>query len=245
MKTLTVKHTTLGLHNAKICVPIVETTETEILKKVEAIVASKADMMEWRVDFYEHVLEEAKLVPLLRKINEIRKDMPLIFTFRTKNQGGNLAIENRIYSLMYTTIILGKLVDIVDIEWTIDPAISNPLIEKAKKTGIGIIMSYHDFDSTPAKQVIVKRLKHMYTLGADIAKIANMPRSQKDVDTIIEASQEMKETGQLFIAISMGELGEFTRVNATQLGSCLTYAALGVTSAPGQVEIEDLIQQMK
>lgn len=245
MKELQIKQTTLGRGKAKICVPIVETTDTEILRKVEAIVASKADMIEWRVDHYDDVLDEKKLLPLLREINEIRKDKPLIFTFRNASQGGVRAIESRDYSLLYNTIILGKLVDIVDIEMNVDPAVGQPLVQKAKQAGIAVILSYHDFDSTPTKDVIIKRMQHMYTLGADIAKIANMPRSQKDVDATVEAAKTLKENGELFVAISMGELGEFTRVHATTLGSCLTYAALGTVSAPGQVEIEDLIKRMK
>ena len=42
------------------------------------------------------------------------------------------------------------------------------------------------------------------------------------------------------IAISMGPLGAITRVGGELFGSCLTFGAVGQTSAPGQMDARAL-----
>ena len=68
----------------------------------------------------------------------------------------------------------------------------------------------------------------------DIAKIAVMPKTMKDTLTILELSSKEDD----LIAISMGELGKYTRIITPLFGSPITYATGGKPSAPGQLEIE-------
>ena len=55
MSTLTIKNVTIGEGIPKIIVPLVGTTEEEILKEVETVKSLKPDIIEWRVDVYEQV----------------------------------------------------------------------------------------------------------------------------------------------------------------------------------------------
>ena len=84
-------------------------------------------------------------------------------------------------------------------------------------------------------------------VGADIPKIAVMPKEEQDVADLMEAARIMKEKycRRPFIALSMGELGAKTRVCGGSFGSAVTFAGGGKaarmeTSAPGQMEAKKL-----
>ena len=51
-QVVTVRNLTIGEGVPKICVPIVATTEEEIMKKAEEIMQYPADLIEWRADYF-------------------------------------------------------------------------------------------------------------------------------------------------------------------------------------------------
>lgn len=72
--------------------------------------------------------------------------------------------------------------------------------------------------------------------GADILKLAVMPREEADVERLRMAGREASvRTGHPVIAIAMGELGKRSRTQAERFGSAVTFGCLGRASAPGQV----------
>ena len=81
----------------------------------------------------------------------------------------------------------------------------------------------------------------MAQLGADVPKLACMPHSASDVLTLLTATAEMnKEIANPLITMAMGDIGKVTRVAGQVFGSSLSFGAVGQTSAPGQLSIEDL-----
>ena len=83
-------------------------------------------------------------------------------------------------------------------------------------------------------------------LGADIAKIAVMPKDYADVLTLLGATLKAR-TGAVkvpIVTMSMGPEGEVTRVAGGLFGSDLTFAVGKEASAPGQIPITDLRQAM-
>ena len=75
------------------------------------------------------------------------------------------------------------------------------------------------------------RLCRMAALGADICKIAVMPRNRRDVVALTAACAQADDAlTQPIIAISMGEMGMPTRICAEAMGSCLSF---GTAGAPG------------
>ena len=105
-----------------------------------------------------------------------------------------------------------------------------------------VIVSNHDFDKTPDKDEILERLIKMQKLGADIPKIAVMPTCKKDVITLLAATEEMatNHCDTPIITMSMGSMGLISRLCGEAFGSALTFGAIGKTSAPGQMNVEDL-----
>ena len=116
------------------------------------------------------------------------------------------------------------------------------LIADAKAHQITVIGSNHDFQKTPKKQEIVSRLCQMQQLGMDVAKMAVMPQSEKDVRMLLEATAEMKEQHPQtpVITMSMGKMGVLSRMAGELFGSALTFGTVGQASAPGQIPVKEL-----
>lgn len=107
-----------------------------------------------------------------------------------------------------------------------------------------MVGSNHDFFATPEKDAIVSRLRKMQEMGADIPKIAVMPKSTADVLTLLAATAEMHETyaDRPIITMSMSAKGVISRLSCEAFGSAMTFGAVGQVSAPGQIPVEQLRQ---
>lgn len=241
MKTVQVKDVVFNEGRPKICVPLVGKTKQEIITEVEMLENVAFDLAELRVDFFEDVEQLEQVGALLAEINSIYKK-PLLFTFRTKKEGGERELSlNRYFELNRFAIQTG-LVDMVDLELFSSETDIIGLIAEAKEKNVKVVLSSHDFFRTPAKEEIIARLVKMQQLGADITKIAVMPQSEEDVLTLLAATLEMKkkQADRPCITMSMGKLGAISRLAGELFGSCLTFAAAKDVSAPGQVSVRDV-----
>ena len=242
MNTVKVRNIEIGAGIPKICVPIVGVTREEILAAAENIKSTKADVVEWRVDWYEDIFDFVKTEATMQALREVIGEMPILFTFRTSKEGGEKAIETGDYVKLNQNAAKTGLIDLVDVEaFTGDEAVK-AVVETAHANGVKVIASNHDFHKTPAKEEIVFRLRKMQDLGADIPKIAVMPQNKKDVLTLLAATEEMvsEYADRPIITMSMSGTGVISRLCGEVFGSALTFGAVGKVSAPGQMGIEDL-----
>ena len=242
MNTVKVRNIEIGAGIPKICVPIVDVTREEILAAAENIKSTKADVVEWRVDWYEDIFDFIKTEATMQALREVLREMPILFTFRTSKEGGEKAIETGDYVKLNQNAAKTGLIDLVDVEaFTGDEAVK-AVVETAHTNGVKVIASNHDFHKTPAKEEIVSRLRKMQELGADIPKIAVMPQNKKDVLTLLAATEEMvsEYADRPIITMSMSGTGVISRLCGEVFGSALTFGAVGKVSAPGQMGIEDL-----
>ena len=242
MNTVKVRNIEIGAGIPKICVPIVGVTREEILAAAENIKSTKADVVEWRVDWYEDIFDFTKTEATMQALREVLGEMPILFTFRTSKEGGEKAIETEAYVELNQNAAKTGLIDLVDVEaFTGDEAVK-AVVETAHANGVKVIASNHDFHKTPAKEEIVSRLRKMQELGADIPKIAVMPQNKKDVLTLLAATEEMvsEYADRPIITMSMSGTGVISRLCGEVFGSALTFGAVGKVSAPGQMGIEDL-----
>ena len=242
MNTVKVRNIEIGAGIPKICVPIVGVTREEILAAAENIKSTKADVVEWRVDWYEDIFDFTKTEATMQALREVLGEMPILFTFRTSKEGGEKAIETEAYVELNQNAAKTGLIDLVDVEaFTGDEAVK-AVVETAHANGVKVIASNHDFHKTPAKEEIVSRLRKMQDLGADIPKISVMPQNKKDVLTLLAATEEMvsEYADRPIITMSMSGTGVISRLCGEVFGSALTFGAVGKVSAPGQMGIEDL-----
>ena len=245
-KSITIKNVKIGAGIPKICVPITGANLKEIIAQAESIVTYKPDLVEWRADFFDEVIHfeavEQALCEILRRL----KGIPLIFTFRTKAEGGEREIEAVQYIDLNMQVAASGLVDLIDLEILSCGKNVGEIIERIRYSGSKVITSYHNFNETPEQKDIIDIMLTMSTTGADILKVAVMPEAEEDVDTIIDAAMKInKKTDKPFIALSMGELGTRTRICAQSFGSAITFASIGKASAPGQIEFNELKKNLE
>ena len=242
MNSVKVRNVVFGEGMPKICVPIVGTTKEEILNQAISIENSIVDVVEWRVDWFEDVFYIDKVKDILIELREVIKELPLLFTFRTLKEGGKKLIEPKLYVNLNKEVIETGLVDIVDVELFIGDDEVKEIIKFAHGLNVKVVASNHDFYKTPSREDIISRLIKMQDLGADIPKIAVMPKCKLDVLELLEATVIMKEkyANKPIIAISMSEKGVISRLCAQVFGSCLTFGSVNKVSAPGQINVKEL-----
>ena len=237
MKTIQIRNITIGEGRPKICVPVVGQTEEDILREAAGLASLPADVVEWRADWFQDIFDTEKVLHTAKALRSALGELPLLFTFRTKQEGGNMAASLLQYKELVKRAICSGLVDLVDIELFSDKDTVNELIALAKEKNVKTILSNHDFFKTPSGNEIFSRLKQMEEAGADIAKIAVMPESTEDVLTLLSATcKAKKELTCPVITMSMAGTGLISRLSGEVFGSCLTFGTAGNISAPGQID---------
>lgn len=244
MNAVKVRNTVIGEGMPKICVPIVGVTKEAILDEARAITKLPADVVEWRIDWFENVFDFAALEDVMKGLREVLGDTPILMTFRTSKEGGEKAIEDEVYADINIKAAQTGYVDMVDVEVFTGDEIVKKIIDGAHAAGVKVVASNHDFFKTPDKDDIVGRLRKMQDLGADIPKIAVMPQNKKDVLTLLAATEEMANeyADRPIITMSMAGTGVISRLAGEVFGSALTFGAAAKASAPGQMGVQDLKQ---
>lgn len=242
MSTIRIKDVVLGEGIPKICVPIMGKTKEEIITEAAGFKELPIDIAEWRADWFEDINDISKLKSVLEELAATLDKIPLLFTFRTLGEGGNKAIDKEEYGKLINTAVASGCIDLTDIEVFTGDAMVKKLIDYAHKNGVTVIASNHDFDKTPSVDDMIYRMRKMQDLGADILKIAVMPKNKLDVLDLLKATVIMKEkyTDKPVVTMSMASKGGVSRVLGEVFGSALTFGALKKTSAPGQIEVREL-----
>ena len=242
MNTIKVRDIEIGAGAPKIIVPIVGVTKEDILNEAKTFDSIPVDVVEWRVDWFEHVFEFDKVEDVLKELRTVLDNIPLLLTFRTKKEGGEKAIDTKDYKELNLRAAKTGYVDFIDVEIFTGDDVVREIIDGAHAAGVRVIASNHDFCKTPAKSDIIYRLRKMQDMGADIPKIAVMPQSKRDVLTLLCATEEMVTdyADRPIITMSMAGTGVISRLCGEVFGSSMTFGAAKKASAPGQMGVNDL-----
>lgn len=242
MNTVKIRGLELGTGIPAICIPNIGKTKEEILSLAGQYKEMPMDLMEWRVDWFEGVRDLSEVREVLSALRSLLGDTPLLFTFRSLEEGGACALDGAAYTALNQAAADTGMTDLIDVE-LFRTGVSVPgLIDYIHAAGAKVIVSSHDFEKTPPKSEILCRLRQMQDLGADIPKIAVMPRSRRDVLTLLAATEEMASdyADRPIITMSMSGTGSISRIACEAFGSCLTFGSGSAASAPGQIEAEEL-----
>ncbi len=249
MNAVKIRGLVIGEGIPKICVPIVGKTREEILKAAKDICVAQADLVEWRVDWFEQAYDINAVTDTLLELRNVLGNIPLLFTFRTKNEGGEREISFEQYSELLLDVSKTKHVDLVDVEVFFDGASlqMEQFVCNLQQAGVKVVGSNHDFEKTPDKAELISRLCHMQSLGVDIPKIAVMPSSKQDVLMLLDATEEMvsNKADRPIITMSMTGRGIISRIAGEFFGSSVTFATVGKASAPGQISADAMKDILK
>ena len=245
--------------------------------QARSAVVAGADVLELRVDLLEEAgalaapdpldaaTAAAQVLECLRGLGEaIAADgadadagAPVLLTCRTTAEGGRAHLDDAAYGALLRSFLDG-LTDwaperrpvAIDVE--VQRGCLPQVCEQAHGLGIDVVASFHDFETTPADEVLEEVLARMAREGADLAKIAVWPTSAQDVARLLgvcaratAGARERNGLGVPVAAMSMGTLGAVSRV-APAFGSALTFAVVpdeqgqARASAPGQMPIQDV-----
>ena len=242
MQTVQIKNVTLGEGAPKIIVSLMAKDIAAVKSEALAYRSADFDILEWRGDHFTAIADTAAALDALRELRAVFPDKPILFTFRSKKEGGEQEIAPEAYIALNIAMAESGLVDAIDLELFTGDALVSQAIARAHAKGVKVIMSNHDFHKTPAKEEIVKRLTKMQELGADVPKIALMPESKADVLTVLAATLEVSEkiADRPIITMSMSKTGVISRLAGEVFGSAATFGAVQQASAPGQISVTDL-----
>jgi 3-dehydroquinate dehydratase-1 len=243
LRTVKIRDVVIGEGRLKTIVPITGTTADEAIAQARTIgTSAQTDVAEFRIDFLDIALDAGKLAALGPKIAEQLHGKPLIVTFRTKAEGGNKAIADSDYAVLYETLLNAHFADLIDVEMFRIETVVRRLVAAAHKAGVFVVMSSHDFSATPPAAELVARLRRQQELGADVLKLAMMPRDPGDVLELLHATWEMasRYAERPMMTMSMGGTGVVSRLAGEIFGSAMSFGMIGRASAPGQVEVDRL-----
>ncbi len=217
------------ISQTKIAIPIMQEKEEEIIKTAEDYIKKGADLLEIRIDSIVNVSPK-----IVRNIIE-SIDFPIIATNRGENEGGMFLGSEKERINILKSCSNFKNVKYIDIELQTDSSLRNYIIKKCRESNIKTIVSFHDFKKTPSVDQLLEIVKQEKKIG-DIAKVAVMPINLEDTISVLAIMSRCDNT----IAISMGELGSYTRVIASKFNAPITFATGGDVTAPGQIDIETM-----
>jgi len=238
---LQVKNRLIGKGKPLVCISVMDAKKADIVAEVKRLVTNHAEMIEWRVDAFEGVESPNAVREVLKEIEEIVKDTILVFTFRSKEQGGQCSLSGeKVYDL-HQVAAESRIVDFIDVEYfyTEDADVE---IYDLQRMGAKVITSHHDFHETPSADVLFMLLEQMKHSEADVVKLAVMPQNADDVLRLLNETNHFHKRypEQPLITMSMGKLGMISRISGEAFGSCVTFGAGKNASAPGQIPMEKL-----
>lgn len=240
---VSIKNKTLGEGKPLLCVPIMAMEQDEIIREAERLAGLNAEMIEWRVDAFSGAESPNAIREVLDALAPITKNTILIYTFRTKSQGGLMELSPEKVRDIRQVAAESRVADLIDVE-VIDERRAQREIRQIQKMGARVIGSHHDFHQTPERGIIRMIMEQIMTGGADVVKLALMPKNTQDVLNLLEETNIFHEQypDMPLITMSMGQLGVMTRLAGECFGSCVTFGSGEVESAPGQIPFAELSQ---
>ena len=136
MNTIKVRNIEIGVGKPKIIVPIVGTSHEGIIREAKSFKEIPLDVVEWRVDWFEHSQDWNAVEALLKDLRLVLANTPILMTFRTSKEGGKKAIDIKDYIALNVNAAKSGLVDLVDVELFSGNNVVQTIIEQAHACGV-------------------------------------------------------------------------------------------------------------
>lgn len=214
-----------------ICVSVAACDEAAVQATVSPVLPL-VDVVEIRLD----CMADPRVADVIATLGH-----PVLLTNRPQWEGGQWSgSEQERVDLLCRGLQWGARY--VDIELRATPEIRSQVLEQASGVGAQVIVSFHDFHTTPSTEHLERTLEQMMASGADIAKIVVTATTPRETLRILALQERAMAVGFPLCAFAMGAAGTISRLATLQLGGFMTYAALSSAqaTAPGQLSVEEL-----
>ncbi|CAD6269930.1 unnamed protein product [Miscanthus lutarioriparius] len=220
-----------------VCVPATARAPREMAEELAAAAALGADVAELRLDCLVGFAPRRDLPVILAK----PRPLPALVTYRPKWEGGEYEgdDESRFEALLLA-MELGA--EYVDVELKVADKFMK-LISGRKPDNCKLIVSSHNYESTPSSEELANLVAQIQATGADIVKIATTATEIVDVAKMFQILVHCQEKQVPIIGLVMNDRGFISRVLCPKYGGFLTFGSLkkGKESAPAQPTAAELI----
>lgn len=247
--SITIRGVALGEGRAKVIVPVLAAEAEQAVQQAAALRGEPAaELVELRADALACLRDPAALQSAVRAVRAaLGPKKPFLATIRTAREGGLADLSPAEYAALAAALCLPGTVDLVDVELSAGAQHTAAVQAAAKAAGIATVFSCHHFEGTPPLAEMAATLCAMGAAGADICKLAVMPRTPADAALLLQATAQAAAAmpGKPLITMSMGRIGAVTRLCGGAFGSAATFGAAGVASAPGQPGAASLLAALQ
>ncbi|HSU31354.1 MAG TPA: shikimate dehydrogenase [Bryobacteraceae bacterium] len=210
----------------RICVALGSSTSAELGRAAEREYKDGNTFLEFRLDYLSDPFAG---VEVIQHLLASYPDAAILATCRHKQNHGRFggSLEKQIAVLHEAAKHGATAVDLeVESAEQMKPAVAQ------LREVTPVVLSYHNFESTPALDPVLRRLQR---IPADAYKMAVTARKPGDNLRLVHFLKEHRDVP--LIALAMSEVGAPTRILAPALGCVYTYAAPndGDGTAPGQI----------
>lgn len=192
------------------------------LKAALRLAPGALDFFEIRVDAFPGREER-----LLARIPKLKS--PLIITVRHFLEGGVHAVSTAKRRECFEKFL--PRAALIDIELRSAKSLAG-VISRARESNVPVILSYHNFQTTPSAARLRRLGREARKAGADIFKIATVVSTPADFAALL-AFQHSEKTMPLSL-MGMGRHGKISRLLFAQTGSVLNYGFLDKAQVSGQ-----------
>jgi 3-dehydroquinate dehydratase-1 len=211
----------------RICVSIGANTIKELSTSIKKAL-DLSDFLEIRFDF----LDQSEISSSIQIIESIKSRS--VFTLRSSEQQGKFT-GNKFERLKLLKMLYDTNPMLLDVEYdtiTTDHSINNYLKDKSN-----VLISWHNFFSTPSDEYLEKKIYEMKKFSNNI-KLVTMATTIKDSLRLLNLYEKFQDIN--LITFAMGNCGIISRILCTFYGSPFTYGSLEKTIAPGQLSVIEM-----
>ncbi len=215
-----------------ICVALGCTEAAQLEKLAREACEQGEQFLEIRLDLLE---QPPQALVVIQRLQERYPETLLLATCRRQSNGGRFrgSVERQL-ELLQSAVEAGAGAVDVEIEAA---SVAQEQAELLRRQAT-LIVSYHNFESTPPLEPVLRRLR---SVPADVHKLVTMARKPTDNLRVLEALAQSE--GHSVVILAMGETGVPSRVLALSRGCPFTYVAPcfrtagnhGSATAPGQL----------
>ncbi len=192
-----------------------------------------ADLLEWRLD----VTRDPEVETVLPQ-----SPLPVIATVRSVEQGGHFSgtRQEQLRLLIRAATSGSSYVD-----WEFRP--SETLPDELSVMRERVILSYHDFEQTPAERELESLFDQMAASSTGVVKVVTLAQRMEDNISSLNLIGRGRNRGIEVVAFCLGPLGRISRLACLLMGGAFTYAALesGAEAAPGQLTLAKMRQLLE
>jgi 3-dehydroquinate dehydratase / shikimate dehydrogenase len=215
----------------RICVALGLPTPLLLSRAAEREYKDGNTLLEFRLDYLSDASSAAELI---RNFRKRYPDSYIVATCRHRQNNGRFSgsIEQQIAHLKNAATAGATAIDL-----EIESAERVKSVLPSLRDTTPLIISYHNFESTPALDPV---LRHLQRIPADVYKVVTTARKPSDNLRILHFARE--HSSSKLVVFAMSEAGVVTRVLGLASGCVYTYAAPAEIepTAPGQIAARDL-----